>query len=66
MRRVAIGVVAVAGLGLFGTGVHGLVSVDAKLAGAVNRPAVNDVKLELDDRGDCPSRERHRSETRRS
>jgi hypothetical protein len=68
MRRLAIGTIAVAGLGLFGTGVHGLVSVDAKLAdaaGATGRPAVEEIKLELNDR-DCPSHERRRSETRRS
>ena len=67
MRRVAIGAVAVAGLGLFGTGVHGLVQVDAKLADAASDrpPAVRDVRLDLNDRGDCPSHERRRSETRR-
>jgi hypothetical protein len=57
-RRLVIGTVAVAGLGLFGTGVHGLVQVDGKLADAADRPAVRDVRNELELRGDCPKRER--------
>jgi hypothetical protein len=63
-RRLVIGTVALAGLGLFGTGVHGLVQVDGKLADAVGRPAVQDVKDELGSRGDCPRHERRRYELR--
>jgi hypothetical protein len=64
VRAALIGTVAVAGLGLFGTGVHGLVQVDGKLADAAGRPAVQDVKNELDSRGDCPRREQRRYELR--
>jgi hypothetical protein len=60
VRRVAIGTIAVAGVGLFGTGVHGLVQVDGKLADAAGRPAAHEVKNELDSRDDCPDRERQR------
>lgn len=59
-----IGTIAVAGLGLFGTGVHGLVQVDGKLADAADRPALQDVKNELEPRGDCPRPERRRYELR--
>lgn len=55
MRRVATLAVAVAGLGLFGTGVRGLTQVDQQLATAADRPpAAQDVKRELDVRRDCP------------
>jgi hypothetical protein len=54
MRRVAILGVAVAGLGLFGTGVRGLTQVDEDLASATKRPAVHEVRHELDAREDCP------------
>ena len=57
----AIGTIAVAGLGLFGTGVHGLTQVDGKLADAAERPAVKQVRDELGAKGDCPKRDRHRS-----
>jgi hypothetical protein len=57
----AIGTIAIAGLGLFGTGVHGLTQVDGKLADAAERPAVKQVKDEPGSKGDCPKRERHRS-----
>jgi hypothetical protein len=55
MRRVALLAVAVAGLGLFGTGVRGLTQVDEQLATAADSqaPALN-VKQELDVRRDCP------------
>jgi hypothetical protein len=55
MRRVALLAVAVAGLGLFGTGVRGLTQVDEQLATAADRqaPTLN-VKRELDVRRDCP------------
>jgi hypothetical protein len=65
VRALAIGTIAVAGVGLFGTGVHGLVQVDGKLADAADRPAVHKVKNELDLRDDCPLPEQRRSESRR-
>ena len=61
MRGVAIGAIAVAGLGLFGTGVAGLAQVDGKLADAADRPAAKQVRDERGGKGDCPKRERHRS-----
>jgi hypothetical protein len=60
VRGVAIGTIAVAGLGLFGTGVHGLAQVDGKLADAPDRPAVEQIRDEPGAKGDCPKRERHR------
>ncbi len=57
----AIGTIAVAGLGLFGTGVHGLAQVDDKLADAADRPAVKQVRDEPGSKGECPKLERHRS-----
>jgi hypothetical protein len=57
----AIGTIAVAGLGLFGTGVHGLTQVDGKLADAAERPAAKQVRDEPGGKGDCPRLERHRS-----
>ena len=62
VKGVAIGTVAVAGLGLFGTGVHGLVEVDGKLAGAAERPAVErpaarDVRDAPAAKDDCPGPE---------
>jgi hypothetical protein len=56
----AIGTIAVAGLGLFGTGVHGLTQVDGKLADAADRPAAKQVRDEQGGKGDCPKPERHR------
>ena len=61
VRRVAIVAVAVAGIGLFGTGVRGLAQLDDQLADAADRPATRDVKRELGQKGDCPWRERDRS-----
>jgi hypothetical protein len=58
VRGLAIGAIAVAGVGLFGTGVHGLVQVDGKLADAADRPAIHDVRNELGTKGDCPRPER--------
>jgi hypothetical protein len=55
MRRVAILAVAVAGLGLFGTGVRGLTQVDEQLATATERPVTQNVTQELD--RDCPWRD---------
>ena len=60
MRGLAIGTIAVAGLGLFGTGVHGLTQVDGKLADAAERPAVKQVRDEPGAKSDCPKPERHR------
>jgi hypothetical protein len=53
-------VVAVAGLGLLGTGVRGMAGVDARLSDAADRPAVRqiDVRQEIRAPDDCPSRER--------
>ncbi|MGH2713116.1 MAG: hypothetical protein ACRDM7_04385 [Thermoleophilaceae bacterium] len=65
MRGAVIGTIAVAGLGLFGTGVHGLAQVDGKLADAADRPALNDVRNELGGKVDCPGPDRHRSDERR-
>jgi hypothetical protein len=61
VRAVAIGTIAVAGLGLFGTGVHGLAQVDGKLADAADRPAAKQVRDERGAKGDCRKPERRRS-----
>jgi hypothetical protein len=61
VRGVAIGTIAVVGMGLFGTGVHGLAQVDGKLADAADRPAAKQVRDERPAKGDCPLRERRRS-----
>jgi hypothetical protein len=53
--------IVVAGLGLFGTGVHGLAQVDGKLADAADRSVVKQVRDAAGPKGDCPFRERHRS-----
>ena len=65
VRGAVIGTIAVAGLGLFGTGVAGLAQVDGKLADAADRPAAHDVRNELGGKEDCPWRERIRSDERR-
>jgi hypothetical protein len=59
MRRVAILAIAVAGVGLFGTGVRGLTQVDEQLATATERPAAHSVEQDLDGR-DCPWRDERR------
>ncbi len=64
MRGAAIGTIAVAGLGLFGTGVHGLAQVDGKLADAADRPAAHEVRNELGGKEDCPLREHEREPDR--
>jgi hypothetical protein len=56
MRRVAILSVAVAGLGLFGTGVRGLTQVDEELASATKQP-VHQVRQGIEVRDDCPWRD---------
>jgi hypothetical protein len=61
VRGAAIVTIAVAGLGLFGTGVHGLTRVDGKLADAADSPAAKQVRDEAGKKGDCPKPERHRS-----
>jgi hypothetical protein len=66
MRGVAVATIAVAGLGLFGTGVHGLAQVDGKLADAEERSVVRQVRDAPGAKGDCPfPRERHRYYERR-
>jgi len=52
VRRTAVLALALAGLGLFGTGVRGLAQVDEQLADLTERPVTNQVKQELP--GDCP------------
>jgi hypothetical protein len=58
VRRVAILSVAVAGLGLFATGVRGLTQIDGHLANATDGRATHQVRQELDARDDCPWRHR--------
>jgi hypothetical protein len=60
VRGAVIGTIAVAGLGLFGTGVHGLTQVDGKLADSADRPAVRDVRDAPGAKGDCPYPEKQR------
>lgn len=56
VRRIAVLALALAGLGLFGTGVRGLAQVDDQLADSTQRPVTHQVKQELP--GDCPWQER--------
>jgi hypothetical protein len=65
VRRLAIVAIAVAGVGLFGSGVRGLVQIDGVLADSANRPAAHKVKRELGGRDDCPRLERPSPERRR-
>ena len=58
VRRAALLSVALAGLGLFATGVRGLTEIDGHLATAT--PGTQEVKQELDLRRDCPWRDRDR------
>jgi hypothetical protein len=60
MRRLAILAIAVAGVGLFGTGVRGLTQVDEQLATATERPRTHSIKQDLDGRRDCPWRDERR------
>jgi hypothetical protein len=62
VRRAVILCVALAGLGLFASGVRGLTEIDGHLATATERPAANQVKQELPSRDDCPWT--HRDEQR--
>ena len=52
--------VAVAGLGLLGTGVRGIAGVDARLSDAAEQEPVRqiDVRQEIRAPGDCPWEER--------
>jgi hypothetical protein len=63
VKRLAIAAVAVAGLGLFGTGLRGVAEVDGRLSDAADRPAVRELDVSQKTRapGDCPGRE-HREE----
>jgi hypothetical protein len=66
VKGAAIGTIAVVGVGLFGTGVHGLAQVDGKLADAADRPKLHDVRDDLREKRDCPRPERRiRSDERR-
>lgn len=56
MKRVVTLVLAVAGLGLFGSGVHGMTQVDGRLAEADEAADAVDVKRELGAPDDCPER----------
>jgi hypothetical protein len=60
VKRLAVIGAAVAGLGLFGTGLRGVTEVDGRLSDAADRPAVPelDVRQEIRAPGDCPGRER--------
>ena len=59
VRRMLLVAVAVAGLGLFGSGVRGLAQIDDQLATAAKRPATHEVRQEIEVRRDCPWRDRH-------
>jgi hypothetical protein len=56
VRRTAVLALAIAGLGLFGTGVRGLAQVDGRLADGTERPVTQEVKQALPD--DCPWQDR--------
>jgi hypothetical protein len=58
VRRTAILALALAGLGLFGTGVRGLAQVDERLANGAERPVTRQVEQRLPH--DCPWQERER------
>ena len=62
VRRVAILSVALAGLGLFATGVRGLTQIDDHLAIATQNPSTQEVRQELGPRDNCPWS--HRDERR--
>jgi hypothetical protein len=62
VRRVAVLSLAVAGLGLFATGVRGLTQIDGHLAAATGGSSTHQVRQELDVRDDCPWS--HRDEQR--
>lgn len=59
VKRLAMVVAAVVGLGLFGTGLRGVADVDGRLSEASERPVVRDVDFRQKTRapGDCPGRE---------
>ena len=54
VRRVAVLSLALAGLGLFATGVRGLTEIDGHLAPATEAPSTHEVRQELAPRDDCP------------
>lgn len=59
VKRVAIVAIAAAGIGLFGTGVHGMAALDGRLAEADERQAITrEVELRRGPGRDCPWRER--------
>ena len=58
VRRILLVAVAVAGLGLFGSGVRGLAQMDDQLAAAAKQPATHQVRQEIEVRHDCPWRDR--------
>jgi hypothetical protein len=60
VRGPVIGTIALAGLGLFGTGIHGITQVDGKLADAADRPALREVRDAPGAKGDCPNPEKQR------
>ena len=54
VRRVVILSVALAGLGLFATGVRGLTEIDGHLATATDPPSTHQIRQALDAPDDCP------------
>jgi hypothetical protein len=60
VKRLAVVVVGVVGLGLFGTGLRGVTEVDGRLSDAAEPPPVRelDVKQEIRAPRDCPGQER--------
>jgi hypothetical protein len=59
VKRLAIVAAVVVGLGLFGTGLRGVASVDGRLSDASDAPAVRGVDVSQKTRapGGCPGRE---------
>ena len=62
VKRLTIAAIAAAGIGLFGTGVHGMAALDGRLAEADQRQGVTrEVDLRRGPGRDCPGRE-HRDD----